>query len=649
MSIILLCFALVATVAALPASPSTAATTLLQSSNANLSTANALTFRKLTLAFSDFGGAIPEKEVEDTLRAADQAIEYEVKVHPEQRMLNNQFTYRRADGNMLIFIRAAVEEELTWKELSRVLQAVFRFMTGGVGILDEHYQALEFEVQTPPRKAIGFGLIHYFPDASSQSQKRASQPPSSAVVNTTTALSARIRYSVPNSPVILTFTSLGEDLLPSWDVEAGLTNALRKISYSVTSVSQIPILGNRYWYRDNVSNLWISIRSRDRYTISWQELNWTLTGLLHSMKDDICRELVFDIEMVGRGKIASGRVGHDPSPHLSTTHPPNSNAVEKHMVAPNGTVSRLHGNATNYSTSSSAGECTTIADMGVKLCFRSFGPQIPAPEVNRLFNGALYRIRASYGRDVEERVPNNFFQYEGTYSVFGDTTSIAIQPKPQATILWTGLWMILESLWEYMKGMRPGIIDQVAHYQVLEFDLITSGNAKMGTGWVRHRTRQNIGLNERRTNSDERSIQLHGNVPSSPSSKRPENFAIPGTDLTLVFLYYGDEASSTNVVTFFDWVLLDLPSSEDLLPGNSFHFRTPYTKDDGGTSININWISSYQLTYDTLHKVLLNLQIYLAWKISDMGYWQDFEFELNASGTRVGSGILWYVSGKGLA
>lgn len=654
----LLLNALLAIAAALPVLSLTNDVTLLQPFNASLGSVELITFTKLVLAITHTGQAIPEEEVKDTLKAATRAIQHEVDTHPEQRIFSNRFEYRRKGGNMLVLIAASTEEGMTWNELGRVLQALYKYMTGGAGIPGQHYKVVEFEVRTLSHIVVGFGLVWYFSPDSSQSQKRALLSPSSALVrdtglmgsseiktaDSTSTMSNHIAYSIPHTPVTLIITSLGTHM-PSLEFSAGLTNALRRIYSSVPGQASSPTTDNFHWYRDKVSRLWFQVRSITRDVITWQQLNWVVAGLLQWMKDDNCRELPFKFKDIDEGTIGVGSIGYDSPPRGAST---DTDGVEKRTAPANEPYVQLPSKPTVFPISSPTGECTLIRDMGIKLCFHSFGPEIPAYEVNRMFDGAFAEIRTLAGRDLHGRVPNNIFRYTGILTTAGASISVTIQGSPRATILWIGLHKFLVALQVYMKGIRPGVATRVPHYQVLEFDIITSENVTMGRGWVHHTPGANqIGsTTERRSNANITAPQLHGIASSLPDIENYGRVLMSGSDLEFYFRYHGDAVSEPHINALFHQTLLDFPTSEDLVPGTLFHRRTPFSKTDGGTSISITWLAAYRMTYNTLHRVLVGLQKYVNGDYDAHQHWEDLGFELILHGSRIGGGVLWYVSGR---
>ena len=163
-----------------------------------------LSYRNIALAFLEFGRPIPEDEVKNTLVEADQAIFAIAQSHPNQRIANDRFEYRRPDGNMLIAIATYAGEEITWMELNRVLQGLFKYMTAGPGTETTHYQSLEFEIEAggQQKPEIGYGLVWYLDPADSEVQKRAWPPPTVSLVNEGTLRSQNSTFLQPSNSTL---------------------------------------------------------------------------------------------------------------------------------------------------------------------------------------------------------------------------------------------------------------------------------------------------------------------------------------------------------------------------------------------------------------------------------------------------------------
>lgn len=656
----LLSFSLLATTAAFPVLSSINDANHPSIYNASLDSTGLITFTKLVLVVKDFGQyiPIPEDEVEYTLKAANRAIFYEVETRPQQRIPYDGFSYRRKEGHMLIVVAANSGEEVTWNQLSRVLHALYGYMTGGIAP-EDHHQALDFEFRTLSQKTVGFGLVRYFPPDSSNAQRRASTfgPTSISSANvlgnhTISNLSSYFEFSIPNTPITLVFFSLGM-AIPSVELGAGLTNVLRKVRSLENNRPQQSIPDNSYWYRDNVSHVWLIVLSVARNRITWQQLEWAMSGVLHWMQDDHCQELAFDIDVVGEGTIASGNIGYDQSSQVASHH---INAMAERTGAAFNSSLQLPDNATETPASVSTGECTTIPNMGLALCFRSFGVQIPAQEVNKMFEDALAKIVSLHGTELDNRVSKELFHHGGVFGDTGDIVSVTIENDPRATITWMGMGRILTSLARYMEGIRRREPIQNPKYQALEFDIVTFGNAKMGTGSVRYDLAgSQAGSIERRANAILTSpllsaLMLNVSGIANNGSLRllgPNDGRSPGSSLSLYISFHGDAIPPTTVNKLFAQVLLDLPDSEGLVPGDSFHNRIPYSKSYGGVAIDIEWILGYRMTYSVLNRILLDLRSYIDGKSDGHEHFEDLEFELTIQDWRgVANGKFWYIPGN---
>ena len=331
--------------------------------NASLTGPNDLQYRPLQLSIDQIGEEIPEDEVVETLKDADHAIRDQVTAHPNQRIYNNQFEYRREGGDMLLIISAFSGEEITWSELQRLIFAIYRYMTGGQGHPEEHLNTLEFRILNASHTVIGSGLVWYFPSettiqkrdslssgntierdhrerrftpaqtnttvsdgkAAEVQQEGLGHPlalsnhpeiemrtssPTVAELNTT-AFNTHIPIPLPGTPLTLIVTSLGIPI-PNVDVGAGLSSALRQIRPNVRDHAQAMVDNDQYWYRNKVSHLWLIIMASPHKVITWEYVNWTMAGLLLWMKGDHSREISFELEIDGRGYIGSGSVGYDP-------------------------------------------------------------------------------------------------------------------------------------------------------------------------------------------------------------------------------------------------------------------------------------------------------------------------------------------------
>ena len=149
------------TAAAFPASLPTTGQDLVQLANGSSLISSISSWRKLQVSCHSFGQQIPPPEVIGTFRDLTHSINANVEAYPDHRLMNDRFEYRGDNDRILIMVAANVGEELTWRDLSRVLLAVKRYMTGGINVPQEHYQEMNFRLIDGSQQIIGNGLVWY--------------------------------------------------------------------------------------------------------------------------------------------------------------------------------------------------------------------------------------------------------------------------------------------------------------------------------------------------------------------------------------------------------------------------------------------------------------------------------------------------------
>ena len=549
-------------------------TTVLNSASAQSSilavSLNDVKLRKMLLVFTEYGREIPKSEVENTFRAAEIQIETEVDAHPDQPIPLNGFEYRREGGEMVILIQPYAEEEISWKELSRVMLTLYRFMTGGAGVPQKHYQTLEFRVEVIPAINIGSGLIWYFGPDRGITQKRAnvassrprinrdhvklvldrtteaqmsqlprtkadtivhSKPASNAMPSLFTTSTNSVVWPIDGTDITLIFTFFGLEI-PSTDIYNLIVGAVACILPAVQQEPFQVITENNFRHISDDGQAGISLVSYPYKYITWLDLSQILTGLLHFCNADHNQVLVFEIDIEGQGRAGFGTLLygggiHKPAAiversvqHYSTAQIlgiPEAKAAAwnqaltkknlyKRAEGANETLLQLPTDIANDSFSSYSDDCIVISDMGLQLCIRFLGQAIPRAEVHAMFEGAFTAVEPFYLKNPHDQVPNNFFRYTRAFSTDENRISILLQGSQRATIVWLGLCRILSGLWMYMAATRSGIPDQKEHFQTLAFNLTTFGGACMGTGYIQLTSSQ--GTTEKRTIVDDDALRL---------------------------------------------------------------------------------------------------------------------------------------------
>ena len=263
-----------------------------------------LSSRHLILAFIERGRSIPENEVKETLVYADQAIAELALNHPTQRITNDRFEYRRPDGNMLIAIQTCLGELITWKELARILQGLYQYMTAEMGpheTAETHYQTLEFEIEARGQEKpnIAYGLVWYFDPTGNEIQKRVTPPrditsprpsnettirlPSTTLVLPGTQDEPTI-FPISQTSLKLSFYFFGPSI-PARSVEATLQGAMAFVRpYLNGQTEKDPIENDAFRWILPLSPragipLAVTILSYHRHLISWRQLFDVLFGL----------------------------------------------------------------------------------------------------------------------------------------------------------------------------------------------------------------------------------------------------------------------------------------------------------------------------------------------------------------------------------
>ncbi len=474
----LLCCAKVTSAAALPATISTINTNLVQLSNASLAGPNILTSRKIVLAFDSVGQDIPEREVVATLRSAERAISSLVQNLPDQLITNDQFEYRREDGNMLIVISASFEQEITWGDLARVLEALDRFMTGGVGVPHEHYHALEFRIESASRMTIGNGLVWYFPPKT-KVQKR-DVPSSGAIVSnavlqlpTTTApvtSKAEIRYPVPNTSDTLIFTDFGT-AIPRRIVDEALFLCLAQVDDHVRTEIFSPLPEKEYQFTWHGLTIMFSCHGvlHEDDVISWGQLRDILDGLDEFVRGETpqsprrqshYRALEFFVDVQYFGRVVRGSLFYDrPTTIESTEGTSNDSLAGAGQGNSKGTGLTQNTSMTEKRTPNTMVASpnvtfpigrTPISIPGtpITIFISSLGNLIPSFEVGAALANALRTIQPSVRGHADMQIPNQTFWFRDRIS----NIWFLLMSSSGRIITWEQLSWTMAGLLTWMKG-----------------------------------------------------------------------------------------------------------------------------------------------------------------------------------------------------
>ena len=546
-----------------------------------------LSSRNIVLAFISKGQPIPENEVKDTLVEADLAINDLARNYPNKRIDNDRFEYRRPNGNMLIIIRTKLGEEITWMELNRVLQGLYRYMAAGVGTEQTHYQALEFEIEASGQEKpdIGLGLVWYFPPTESQVQKRVRLPPTMALdnegtlppldvtsprssskmlrtlPNATLALPGAnnvqeaIIFPIPQTSLSLSFYFFGPSI-PSQSVKATLQGAMAKVRPFLNGPSEMsPIENDAFrWVlplsREAGIPVAVTVFTYHSHVITWRQLFDVLFGLYAftttfgtDLEEPHFQVLGFRIVDLSGSKLGVGTVSYFRSgiSQLANTRGTNDNVS---LSQPLGTPNISLFNPVMDSDSI----VYPVANTDIILFFTFLGDTpIPPVEISAAISGAQQKIADMVALFPDNPIPGVFKDISTSGRM---STNIFVYSEK--TITWKELDQVLTGLLHFCDDDQDHNHDRML---VFEIDLESESRGRVGFGTLLYVASDPVSVEERSFVVNDTVLRLPTNTvvskPGLTSLTVPIPYPIPGTPITLTFTALGFPIPSVYVNAAF--------------------------------------------------------------------------------------------------
>ena len=536
--------------------------------------------RRIVLAFLVRGQPIPETEVKDTLAGADQAISGLVRDHPTQRIVHDRFEYRRPTGNMLISIKTNVDDEITWAELRRILQGLYRYMTAGIDTQKTHYEALEFDIEAGVQEKtnIGVGLVWYFPPTKSEVQKRFTLPLPLYLVNEGTLPSPNLTFSrssnetlrrlpsaalvfpgannaqendvfpIPRSSLSLSFYFFGPSI-PAQSVKGTLQGATAKVRPFLNGPSEMdPIENDSFrWVlplsREVGVPVAVTILTYHNHEVTWRQLFDVLFGLYAytstfgtDLQETHYQVLGFRIVDLYKRELGVGTISY-----LT----PGTDWLAKRVESSENGMLLQPPSAPNISSLNTVAVSNIIvypvANTDVVLTFTYLGDTpIPPPVIS----GALSDAREKISRKVVQR-PNDSVGIFRDVSTGGHvSTSIFVYPGNIIT------WKELDHI---LKGMLNFCQDDQDHDRVLvfEIDIEAASRGRVGFGTLLYIQPKLINVEKGALIAKDTSPRLQAkprfSQPSLTALSVPVPYPIPGTPITLTFDNLGSPIPSIYV------------------------------------------------------------------------------------------------------
>ena len=271
-------------------------------------TANAIHFRvpntPFILVVSYLSDAIPSLEVLAAFEGSHSQILASLSGQPTSPIPGSRYMY--SEKGVQITVVAIRGIFMTWKQLSWILGGMYGFMSGP----PEHYQILFCEISSASQGSVGYASVSYLPPTIDAKGKR-------ALFNATAHLpildpipSGTIRFPVPDTPIVLTFTYIGTSI-PRLQLDAAILAALDQISPFWRHHGTDPVPGNNF-YRI-LDGVHIRVVANVPYVMSWNQLRAIVWGLLLFVDseeggEEHYRLLNFEVDDLRTGKLAHGAV-----------------------------------------------------------------------------------------------------------------------------------------------------------------------------------------------------------------------------------------------------------------------------------------------------------------------------------------------------
>ncbi|MCJ1454669.1 hypothetical protein MMC28_005022 [Mycoblastus sanguinarius] len=234
---------------------------------------------KITLTFTSLGPPIPSGEIEITLYLALEGLLSSLGTLANEPITNNRFKFRPPEGGLQLAVVARAGHEISWKQLYQIIVGLRAFIQGYFPNEENHYQALNFDVDVAGVTDMGVGTVHWFPPNGNEVTKPSlsSAPGNDAVLNA-------------SKPITLTFDLFARPI-PSSAVNAAFSGAITRIHPFVQENPEGKIPNNSFQYRNVGGSVRIGVSGYAGYGITWGQLNIVLRELSQFMNAEckICR------------------------------------------------------------------------------------------------------------------------------------------------------------------------------------------------------------------------------------------------------------------------------------------------------------------------------------------------------------------------
>jgi hypothetical protein len=484
----------------------------------------------------------------------------------DESIPNDRFEYQSPGSNMLIAIDAQAHQQITWRRLFQVLQALQGFMTAIRPYQKPYYHSLTFEIGlTDKSGVVGNGLVWFLPSGSDQVQKRAvAVAPSSSANGTSLQLNSPtnvslgasankdILYHVARRCLTLDYYYI-EGLLSCDEIVVAVQGAMANIAPNATGPYKddaVPSDRFRWVEPDGVgpnTRVAVTILLSDGHDLSWKQLYDMLYGLYQyatgmNGRRPHCEPLGFRIVRDTEGGIGVGTLLYfEPEPNevqrraeTASETIGDSAMIQARVVtihsksySPNGT---LHSPQNQDGTPIVSGPkrkftAWPVPGTDIEFTFTIVGIPIVPRDLFNLLRTAQAQIAAAVRTQPAHRIPNNHFRYIN----HEHSLAIHILAYENKAITWLELGSILSGLSLFCaQGPTRGL--------VFEIDIF---GHRIGFG-ILQPPPDSLGA----TAMTKRAFMPTLPLPSPTIASACASYPVPGTPMTLDISPFGHTDSS---------------------------------------------------------------------------------------------------------
>ena len=436
----------------------------------------------IALTFTLFADRVPLIELLTLLGAAQLSIAPNLHRAPTEPI--GTFRYENGPGTLVTVFITYDGKHITWLQLQQILIGLTRYCAAG------HSQELVFEIDAVGQGRVGFGIITSV-HLQKPIQRRASgrdclsttSSTSLSLENASAIQRGYSKYPIPGTLITLDIGYIGSTAIPPIDLSATLTSALQELEPCVMREGAQAIPKTQWLYGSKMANVWFSIVFYPGRTLSWQQLNWIIVGLLHWMTGEglsNCKTLAFDIEILGQGLVGLGSVFYGSSLVTSVATKMCTTAIERRTalveettldfktdidLAEWSTVQGLLGyttylpqNLAARSALPSAGTNLTVpipfpipnTDITLKIIL--YITTIPASRIADLFNEVSHVLTPHVIEHPNEYLDKDRFFLEVKYLGGRELVAIEVYPRAGEHLTWLQLYQTLNGLQLFLNG-----------------------------------------------------------------------------------------------------------------------------------------------------------------------------------------------------